>query len=419
LNYNYRAVDPTGKKQSGSIEASNKASAISAIKSRGLIPLSVKEQDKSSSVVRAGARFGGKGLNSIEIMEKDIHKVKLKGKKVLGILEQFAVMIRAGVSLTTCMQVLILQEKDRRAKKILLELQEDLHSGRPLSASMAKFRTFNEVTTSIISAGEIDGKMDEAFHRASRILESEIALTQKVKSALSYPVFLLCITLAAVIVLNLVVLPTFSNMFSQFGQEMPLLTRLVMGSSDIFISYWYIFAFVVVTVVVSYSYGRRNSHSFRQNTDRLALKLPLIGEIQYKLYISRFSRVMASLTGAGVEIIYALSVAARVVSNTYLRHFFTKVLEDVKMGVAISASMRRYPIFDSLLISMVGVAEESGEIHIVLDKMAELYETQTEAQTKLLTTLIEPTMTVLMALVVGTVVLSVVLPMFGQYSLLL
>lgn len=422
LKYKYQAVDSSGKKQTGSLDAPDKATAFSIIKNRGLTPLSVKE-DTSKFM---GATKGPKAKNprakkpmNIEIMEKDIHSVKLKGKKVLGVLEQFAIMSKAGVSLTTCMQVLILQERDRKMKKILLELQDDLHSGRPLSASMSKFRSFSEVTTSIVSAGEIDGKMDEAFQRASMILENEIKLTQKVKSAMSYPLFLLIVTFVATTVLNLVVLPTFSGMFDQFGQDMPALTRVVMGISDIFLSYWYIFVLIFGGGVGAYFFGRKKSDNFRKSTDHLLLKIPLIGEIAYKLYISRFCRVMASLTGAGVEIIYSLSVATRVVSNAYLKHFFYKVLEDVKVGVAINDSMRRYPVFDSLFISMVGVAEESGEISGVLDKMAELYETQTETQTKLLTSLIEPVMTVLMALIVGTVVLSVVLPMFGQYSLLL
>ena len=236
---------------------------------------------------------------------------------------------------------------------------------------------------------------------------------------MSYPLFLLALTFVVVIILNLVVLPTFSNMFIQFGQELPVLTQIVMGSSDLFLRYWYVLAFIVVAGVVSYTYGRKNSRDFRKNTDHLVLKLPIIGAILYKLYISRFSRVMASLAGAGVEIIYALTVAKRVIPNAYMRHFFNQVLEDVKVGITISESMRRYPIFDSLFVSMINVGEESGELHDVLDKIAELYETQTEERTKLLTSLIEPAMTVIISLVVGTVVISVVLPMFGQYGLML
>jgi len=418
LNYKYRTIDSSGKKQSGNITASDKASAISTLKSRGLTPLALKEMKEghSSGISKDSSK---KGLLTMEIMEKDIHKIKLKSKKVLGILNQFALMTKAGVPLTTCLQVLSNQERDRQIRKILFVMQEDLLSGRSLSDSMSSFQTFNDVTVSIISAGEVNGKIDEAFRRAAGILERETALTEKVRSAMSYPLFLLALTFVVVIILNLVVLPTFSNMFIQFGQELPVLTQIVMGSSDLFLRYWYVLAFIVVAGVVSYTYGRKNSRDFRKNTDQLVLKLPIIGAILYKLYISRFSRVMASLAGAGVEIIYALTVAERVIPNAYMRHFFNQVLEDVKVGITISESMRRYPIFDSLFVSMINVGEESGELHDVLDKIAELYETQTEERTKLLTSLIEPAMTVIISLVVGTVVISVVLPMFGQYGLML
>ena len=419
MNYKYRTIDSSGKKQSGNITASDKASAISTLKSRGLTPLALDETKgrPSSGISRDVSEK--KSLLTMEIMEKDIHKIKLKSKKVLGILNQFALMTKAGVPLTTCLQVLSNQERDRQIRKILFVMQEDLLSGRSLSDSMSSFQAFNDVTVSIISAGEVNGKIDEAFRRAAGILERETALTEKVRSAMSYPLFLLALTFVVVIILNLVVLPTFSNMFIQFGQELPVLTQIVMGSSDLFLRYWYVLAFIVVAGVVSYTYGRKNSRDFRKNTDHLVLKLPIIGAILYKLYISRFSRVMASLAGAGVEIIYALTVAERVIPNAYMRHFFNQVLEDVKVGITISESMRRYPIFDSLFVSMVNVGEESGELHDVLDKIAELYETQTEERTKLLTSLIEPAMTVIISLVVGTVVISVVLPMFGEYGLML
>jgi type II secretory pathway component PulF len=419
LNYKYRAIDSSKKKQSGIIAARDKASAISALKGRGLTPLAIKELKEEANKLNAPKPKKANNLLDIEIMEKDIHKIRLKSKTVLSILNQFAVLTKAGIPLTVCMQVLLSQEKDRRAKKILLEIQEDLLSGHTLSDSMSKFRTFNEVTVSVISAGEANGRLDEAFERASKILENEVAIMQKVKSAMGYPIFLLCLTFVVIIILNLVVLPTFVSMFGQFGQELPTLTRIVMSGSDLFLSYWYFFAFILVAGAVSYFYGRKNSRSFQEKTDHFLLRLPLIGGIFQKLYVSRFSRVMASLTGAGVEIIYALTVAARVIPNIYMRQFFNHVLEDVKVGMPISTSMRRYPIFDSLLISMISVGEESGNLPDVLDKMAELYETQTEAQTKLLTTLIEPVMTVIIALVVGIVVISVVMPMFGQYSLML
>ena len=419
MNYKYRAIDSSGKKISGNIAARDKAAAISALKGRGLTPLYVKEINERTGNIESSEPAIIKRISDMEFIKEDNYKIKLKSKTVLGILNQFAVLTKAGIPLTVSMQVLLSQEKDRRGKKILAEIQEDLLAGRTLSDSMAKFRAFNEVTVNVISAGEANGRLDEAFERASKILENEVAITQKVRSAMGYPVFLLCLTFTVITILNLVVLPIFANMFQRFGRELPFVTKVIMSGSDLFLSYWYLFALFVILGISAYFYARRNSRNFREKTDQLVLKLPLIGDIFEKVYISRFGRVMSSLTGAGVEIIHALTMAARVIPNTYIRQFFNKVLEDVKVGMPISTSMRRYPIFDSLLISMISAGEESGNLPGVLDKIAEVYERQTESQVKLFTTLIEPAMTVIIAIVVGVVVISVVVPMFQQYSLML
>ncbi|MDD3874875.1 MAG: type II secretion system F family protein, partial [Methanosarcina sp.] len=198
-----------------------------------------------------------------------------------------------------------------------------------------------------------------------------------------------------------------------------LLTQVVMGISGFIISFWYILIFLILITVGIYLYARKNSDNFKEKTDHLALRFPLAGEILHKLYISRFCRIMASLVDAGVEIIHSLEVSTSVIPNTYIKKYLNKVLGDVKVGIPIHQSMSKYPIFDPLLVSMVRVGEESGMLFNVLNKMADLYEEQTQVRTKQLIAMIEPIMTIIIALVVGTVVVSVVMPMFGQYQLLL
>ncbi|NLY71123.1 MAG: type II secretion system F family protein [Clostridiales bacterium] len=321
--------------------------------------------------------------------------------------------------MSICLQVLVSQEKDRRLKKILEHIQKDLHSGYTLSSSMAKFKTFSEVIVSIISSGEEDGRLEDAFERAAKILDNEVTVSSKLKSALAYPLFLLGLTIVVLIILNIVVLPIFVDMFGQMGADLPPLTRVVMGISNLLMRFWYLFVLVIIAIIAILKYGRTNSVGFRLQTDKWIMNLPLVGKVLDKLYISRFCRVMSSLTHAGVEIIYALNVTKKVIPNLYIRQYLDHVLDDVRVGITINQSMSKYPVFDSLLVSMVRVGEESGMLDDVLDKVGELYEVQTEEQTKLLTSLVEPIVTVLIALIVGTVVISVVLPMFGQYRLML
>jgi len=424
LNFKYKAVNSKGKKATGEIIADDKSAAIFLLKNKGLIPTDIKaisKNTKGNAVSVTGKNNGkvNRTLSEIEIFEKDIHDVKINKKKILGVLNQFAIMMKAGVSLSLCMEVLVDQEKDKKLKKILEEIRDDMYSGYTLSSSLKKFKAFNEITINIISAGEVNGRLDMAFERAAQILENEVNLTAKVKGAVTYPAFLLSLTIVVVIILNAIVLPVFTDMFDRMGAEVPALTRFVMASSHILTSFWYLFVIGIAAIIIFYAYGRKNSESFKQKTDYYKLRIPIIGKLLHKLYIARFCRIMASLVDAGVEIVHALTVSANVIPNTYVKKYLYKVLEDVKVGVPINLSMNQYPVFESLLVSMVRVGEESGMLYDVLDKMADLYESQTENQTKQLTSLMEPAMTIIIAIVVGTVVISVVMPMFGQYDLLM
>ncbi|WP_027398495.1 type II secretion system F family protein [Anaerovorax odorimutans] len=419
--FNYKAVNEKGKKKTGQINADDKAAAVSMLKNQGFVPITITQVNNKISQNNNFEKLAlqKKKLSEIEVLEKDIHKVKIKKKKILSILNQFAIMMRAGVSLSLCMEVLLEQEKDRQLKKILQEIKSDMYSGQTLSSSMVKFKAFNQIIINIISAGEVNGRLDMAFERAAKIMENEIKITSKVKNSLSYPLFLLIITIVVVIIMNIVVLPIFSDMFSNMGAELPLITRMVIGSSTAIIHYWYLIVLTVLLITFSYIYSRKRFEDFKIETDRLILKIPLIGNILIKMYIARFCRVMASLVEAGVELVYALKVSSDIVPNSYVKRSLEKVRDDVKVGIAINQAMSKLPVFDSLLVSMIRVGEESGMLFDVLDKMADMLETQTEEKTKQLTALLEPSMTIIIALLVGTVVISVVIPMFGQYKLMM
>ena len=416
--FSYRAIDAKGKKTKGELNAADKAAAISMLKGMGLVPTQLTTVKKlhQYSAAEPGKK---RALGEIEIMEKDYHEIKIKKKKILGVLNQFAIMMKAGVSLSLCMEVLLEQEKDRRFRKILSEIKDDMYSGQMLSVSMSKFKAFNEITINIVAAGEVNGRLDTAFERAAQILENEVNITAKVKNAVTYPIFLLCLTTVVVILLNALVLPIFADMFSRMDAQLPLITRLVMGSSHMMTTYWYLYILVIVILAATYTMKKKTSADFRRRIDHVKLRIPLIGPILHKLYLARFARMMSSLVDAGVEIVHALTVSSAVIPNSYIRGYLVKVLEDVQVGVPINRSMSQYPVFDSLLVSMIRVGEESGMLYDVLDKMADLFESQTDAQTKQLTALMEPAMTIIIAVVVGTVIVSVVLPMFGQYNLIM
>lgn len=410
MQYRYTAVSGTNKKSHGTINAENKTDALARLQEQGLIALELLGGESKKDAARS--------VWQMEIGVSDIHKTKIKKKKLLAIMHQMSIMMKAGVSLSMAMEVLIESEKNKKHKAVLTEINSDLYTGTPISASMAKFQAFPEILVNIVQSGETNGRLDTAFERCAVILEKEIALTAKVKGAMGYPTFLLFLTLLLIIIMNALVLPNFELVFKQFGADLPALTVAVMNFSHFLTAYWFLILPAILLVVFGFYSLKKYNQPFSTAMDRFSLKVPAIGRLLRQSYISRFCRMMSSLVEAGVEIVRSLEISRNVIPNRYFRDQLSKVIADVKLGSSINASAARFPVFDPLLVSMLKVGEESGMLAETLDKMASLYEEQTEESTKRLTAMLEPSMTILIAVVVGTVVISIVLPMFRMYGVI-
>lgn len=408
MQYQYVAVSVKNKKSRGLIHAENKAEAIARLQDEGLTALNLISSTEKNAAP--------KSIWDVEIGTSDIHKAKIPKKRLLAMMHQMGIMMKAGVSLSMAMGVLIDGEKDKKIKRILNEINDDLYTGTPISAAMAKFRAFPEITVNIIQSGEANGRLDTAFERCVVILEKEIALSGKIRGAMGYPIFLMVLTLFLMIVMNVVVLPNFAAVFNQFGAKLPALTIAVMSFSNFITNSWYLILLVLFAFVFTFIILKKKSQRFSTAMDRLLLKIPGIGQLLRQSYIARFCRIMSSLVEAGVDIVRALEISRDVIPNRFFKQQLTQVVADVKVGSSINASVAKFSIFDSLLVSMIQVGEESGMLFETLDKMASLYEEQTDEATKKFTAALEPAMTIIIAVVVGTVVISIVMPMFGMYS---
>ncbi len=393
----------------GKITASDKNEALERLLGSGLTALSLEAE--------GGAAGEKEAFWEKDIFAQDIHKAKVPKKLLLNMLNQMALMMKAGVSLIMAMDVMIEGQKDRTFRKILQEMKQDLLGGITVSASMSKFRAFPEMIVSMIRSGEENGRLDTAFERCALIQENEMTLVGKMRSAMIYPCLLLGLTVVLLIVLNTMVLPSFAGIFKQFGANLPALTLNVIAVSNFMIHRWYVIVGTVVGVVAAYKAARRFSGSFVLRTDALKLRFPVIGNVLRLSLIARFSRVMASLVEAGVNVVHSLEIARDIVPNRLIQTQLSQIVEDVKVGVAINASMARFPTFDSLLVSMTKAGEESGMLSDSFGKMAELYDQRANESTKRMTALMEPIMTIIIAVVIGTVIISVVQPMFGIYGI--
>jgi type IV pilus assembly protein PilC len=408
LQFRYIAVDHKNKKSRGVLDAENKAAVIAKLQENGLSPIEV--------AATAEENAEPKSIWERDIGSSDIHKTKIPKKRLLAMMHQMGIMMKAGVSLSMAMGVLIDGERNKKLRSILNEMNSDLYTGIPISAAMTKFRAFPEILVNIIQSGEANGRLDTAFERCAVILEKEISLSAKLNGAMRYPIFLMILTIAMLIVMNVVVLPNFASVFKQFGAQLPMITVAVMGFSSFLAAYWYLIVLAIFLIIFTFIILKKKCDPFSTEVDRIMLRFPVVGKLLRQSYIARFCRIMSSLVESGVDIVSSLGISRNVIPNRYMKKQLAQVIADVKVGSSINASVAQFPIFDSLLVSMLKVGEESGMLYETLDKMATLYEEETDESTKRLTNMMEPAMTIIIALIVGTVVVAIVLPMFSMYG---
>ncbi len=412
MKYSYLAIDGKNKKYRSEINAESREDVKRILADRGMTALEISEVKD--------ALDGQENLPwyQKDISIKDIHDVELPKKKVLTTLHQMGIMMRSGISLSMAMEVLLDTEADKTMKKILTIVSNELYNGVTLSQSMGSFKTFPEIVISLVAAGEANGRLDMAFDNAADILHREITLTAKIKSAMMYPAFLLALTAAMIIVMSMFVLPQFAGVFLAFGSDLPAISKAVMAFSDWMIKYWWLAILIIAGIVIGFKMLLKYNDSFAMWLAEFLLKMPIIGPVMNNTYIARFCNIMATLTDAGVSILKALELSRDVVSNIFMKDALSQVIEDVKIGTPINVSMSHYDIFDSILVSMVRVGEESGMFSDAMHKMADLYQEQADESTKRLTDAMTPAMTIIIAGVVGVVAVSIVMPMFGMYGVI-
>ncbi|MGN0470795.1 MAG: type II secretion system F family protein [Acutalibacteraceae bacterium] len=408
MKYKYTALNARNQKKEGAIEAETQNQAISILRDKGLIVQDLKEaagSDEPTSIWQMD--IGG-----------DIHKKKIKKKRLLQLMNQLAMMMKAGINLSLSMQIMIDSEKDASMKKILKEINEGLYNGLTLSQVMSNFAAFPQIYINIIQAGEANGRLDSAFEQCALICKKDLALSGKIKSAMMYPVFLIVLVIALVVILTVFVLPTFKGVYSSFGGELPGITQALMGFSDFLIGYWWLVIILAAGIGAGFYLLKKNSAEFQMFLARLSLKIPLLGPIMRQNSLARFCRLMSTLTDAGIPIHKAMALARDAVPNKFVQTQIQAVIDDVQIGITIHEAMAKHPVFDPILVSMIQVGEESGMLGDSLVKMSDMFEAQTEESTGRLTEAMTPIMTVVIGVVVGTVVVGMILPMFGMYDLI-
>ena len=408
MKFQYTAVDPKGKKVRGVIDAASEENAIYHIRKQDLSPISVKHyKEKANS------------FWEIEIMEPEVHQLKMKKKDLMQFADKMAIMLRAGVKMSMAMDVLIASEKNRRYKKIYRAILNDLYGGASLADSMRTFKAFPDVVTNMVASGEKNGNLDWAFSRIAETYEKEIALNGKISSAFTYPIFLIVLMIALFVVMSVVVLPRFANMYDTFDAELPGITKFMMNMSNFLINYGLILLAVIALIVGVFVMLLKTNKGFAANMAQLKLQIPVYGRLVMVSNTSSFSRITSALLASGIEVVESVRVGTTVVKNAYIRHQTEKSLEQVALGATLHSALGSRGIFEPLFISMVQIGEEASMLPDTFQKMADLYEEESNEATRKFTSVLEPTLTLCIGLGIAVMVVSIILPMFNMYSAIL
>ncbi|MFW6273902.1 MAG: type II secretion system F family protein [Halanaerobium sp.] len=395
----YEAKNKSGDKVKGSIEAENKSVIARQLRDKGYYITEISEKRSSIDI--------GEFLK----MHK---KVKLKDLSIFS--QQFSAMINAGISLVDALNILQDQTNHKHLQNVLTTVRDDVETGISLGDAVAKHpESFPELYIQLIKAGESGGVLDTILEKLAKHYDRQDELNSMVKSALYYPAVILLVGIAVVIFLVTRVVPQFVGMFSDLGADLPLPTRMLLGVSAFMQSYWW--TLLLAVLILIFALGRyRKTPAGRAKTDSWILKMPVIGDMMQKVYISRFSSTLAILIESGVDLLTSLTIVEDVVGNRVYTEILREARVKVREGSNLSDPLEESGEFPPMVVHMLRVGEETGAIGDMLDKVSRFYDRQTEAAVEGAISLIEPIMIVVLALMVAFVAISIVTPMFDMFQ---
>lgn len=398
--WSYSGRDVEGRLVKGKLDAPTQGAVITRLKGMGVAPVEIAE-------ARAGS-----GLNrEISLGDFGVKKVKLKELAVMS--RQMATMISAGLSLLRTLSILAEQTESKKLRQTLTEVKADVEGGGSLSSSMAKHPDdFPMLMVSLVRAGETGGFLEGALTSVAENYEKEHKLRSTIKSAMTYPVVVLFMTLLAVVGMVVFIVPVFKTMFEGLGTELPLPTRILVGASESAIVWVPVTA--VLAIAFSIWWGRnKNTERVRSFADRLKLRLPVFGILFKKIAVARFTRNLSTMLKSGVPILLALGIVGETSGNWVIENALRKVQDSVRTGKSIAGPLSEESVFPSMVTQMVAVGEDSGSLEQMLSKISDFYDDEVQATTEALTSLIEPIMIAVLGVIVGGMIIALYLPIFG------
>ena len=403
-NFSYRTLGRDGKEVRGVLQAENETAAAARIRDNYPVLLSISKQAEKRKAVN--------------LLEMEIGSKKIKTKTLSILCSQFAITLRSGMSVSRAMQMLAGQCGDKRLRKIMEEAGQEVSAGSTVAAALEQYsERFPLTFIETIRAGEQSGTLDKSFDRLHKFYDKAYKTTEKVKGALTYPMFVIAIAIVVVIIVMAKVIPTLADVFSDLGGQLPLMTRMLIDTSDFFAKWWIlILAVLVLLKVVSSIYAKTETGKIQKA--KLVLSIPLVGPVNQMNAAAQFANTMSVLLAAGITLDQAIETTAKVMDNALFQYEVRSMKDSIEQGRTLSDCLRSKKYFPQTMIDMCSVGEETGELEETLENVADYYTNEADYRVQRLLAMLEPTLLVLLSIFAGIIVVSIYLPIFTMYDLM-
>jgi type IV pilus assembly protein PilC len=400
--YQYKVKDRQGRLLEGSLEAESTTLVVNRLRQMGYVPIAIDAKDDTGLQKELNLSFGG--------------KPKMKDIAVFS--RQFATMINSGLSLLRALYILADQTENKQLCTVIDHVRQDVEKGASLSQALSRHpKVFTRLYVAMVRAGETGGVLDSVLLQLASVIEKQVELRRKIKSAMTYPTVVFALCLLIVTAMLLFIVPTFKNIYSQLNGTLPVLTRVLIKISEIFKSFFPVFFLLGIGAVVGFKRWVRTDHG-REIWDRVKLRAPVFGKLVHKTALTRFSQTLSVLLRSGVPILEALEITSETVNNTVLANAVKDVQSGVKTGESMAKPLGTHKVFPPMVVQMIAVGEETGAVDTMLDKIGEFYNQEVEATVNALTSLLEPLLIVMLGGCVGGMVIALYMPMFNIIKLI-
>ena len=390
-SYSYKGIDRAGNKVEGKLTAANEAQVKQMLRKQGVVPGQIRKQMQLFGK-------GGKKITSTDIAVFS---------------RQMATMLTAGVPLVQSLDIIGRGHDNPNMKKLVLTIKADIEAGNSFSEALARHpKQFDHLFVNLVEAGERSGALEALLDKIATYKEKTEALKSKIKKAMYYPVAVAVVAVAVTAILLIKVVPQFEALFQSVGSDLPAFTKMIVAMSEFAQAYWWVGVLGIVLSVIGITRGRRSSENFRLTTDRMLLKMPIVGTIIKKAAVARYARTLATMFSAGVPLVEALDSVAGATGNLVYENAVLQMRDQVSTGQSLQLAMEQTEVWPSMAVQMIAIGEESGALDEMASKVADFYEREVDDMVDGLSSLMEPVIIVFIGVVVGGLVVGMYLPIF-------